>query len=582
MTSRRRCATLFVALVAALALATAAGAEIVTRTDSEGRTITFDVRAPNVDVDWYAAILRAAAHGDEISRVTIRIVPEEDVPALCGAAAAACYSLGGNGGRMVVPAGKDLRVAATFLHEYGHHLDRSWGVSGVKELNGTPVWWELRGMAALLAQRTVAFDYSRGWDRSIGEIFAEDYAWIHIPYQHSITWLSPPDDALRTALFAELGGQPTAQLPEIPVGGPARDQPQRLARGEALTGRAVRPARPRPPGHDDGDREQGDPRRDTRADGRHLQRHSRRDPAVHEGPLDPDDQRPEPRPRRVQRAARQHDGRSADVHASPAARDRDLSQYRHGVCFELDSSPPIPVIRGAAVSHEDLVLEGRDGNRFAAFGAYPDQATGIGIVVLPDVRGLYRFYEELALRFAERGYTAIAFDYFGRTAGVEKRDDDFDVHGARAADDARGRPGRRRGGRRTAARDLQRRSSPSASALADATRGSPPPAATTSTARSASTGAPGRAGRLAGADRSCRRDRSPILGLMGGDDPRIPPEDVSAFERALEEAGVEHELVTYPGAPHSFFDRKQEQFADASEDAWNRVLAFIKRYAIPR
>ena len=44
---------------------------------------------------------------------------------------------------------------------------------------------------------------------------------------------------------------------------------------------------------------------------------------------------------------------------------------------------------------------------------------------LPDVRGLYRFYEELALRFAERGYPAVAFDYFGRTAGVAKRDNDF-------------------------------------------------------------------------------------------------------------------------------------------------------------
>ena len=220
MTSRRRCATLLVALVAALALATAAGAEIVTRADTEGRTITFDVQAPSVDVDWYAAILRAAAHGDEISRVTIRILREEDVAGLCGAAAAACYSPGRNGGRMVVPAGKDLRVAATFLHEYGHHLDRSWSVNGVPELNGTPVWWELRGMAALAARGTVAFDYSRGWNRSIGEIFAEDYAWIHIPYQHAIPWLSPPDEALRTALFAELGGQPAVQLPEIPAAGP--------------------------------------------------------------------------------------------------------------------------------------------------------------------------------------------------------------------------------------------------------------------------------------------------------------------------------------------------------------------------
>jgi hypothetical protein len=220
MTTRRRCASLFVALVAALALATAAGAEVVTKQDTEGRSITFDVQAPSVDVDWYAALLRAAAHGDEISRVTIRIVPEGDVPLLCGAAAAACYSPGRNGGRIVVPAGKDLRVASTFLHEYGHHLDRAWSVSGVQELNGTPVWWQLRGMAALVGQSTVAFDYSRGWDHSIGEIFAEDYAWIHIQYQYAIPWLSPPDDALRTALFAELGGQPTAALPETPAAGP--------------------------------------------------------------------------------------------------------------------------------------------------------------------------------------------------------------------------------------------------------------------------------------------------------------------------------------------------------------------------
>ena len=42
------------------------------------------------------------------------------------------------------------------------------------------------------------------------------------------------------------------------------------------------------------------------------------------------------------------------------------------------------------------------------------------------MRGLYRFYEELALRFAERGYAAIAFDYFGRTAGASTRDDGFE------------------------------------------------------------------------------------------------------------------------------------------------------------
>src|SRR3954451_10321995 len=66
------------------------------------------------------------------------------------------------------------------------------------------------------------------------------------------------------------------------------------------------------------------------------------------------------------------------------------------MCFDHDSLPPIPVIRGAAVSHDDLVLEAGDGNRFAAFVAEPDESAGVGFVVLPDVRGLYRFYEELA------------------------------------------------------------------------------------------------------------------------------------------------------------------------------------------
>src|SRR5437870_2652144 len=110
--------------------------------------------------------------------------------------------------------------------------------------------------------------------------------------------------------------------------------------------------------------------------------------------------------------------RAAAAHV--ACGGQSLPRYcRPAVCFELDSSPPIPIISGAAVSHDDLVLEAKDGNRFAAFAATPDEPNGIGVVILPDVRGLYRFYEALALRFAERGYTAVALDYFGRTAGIE-------------------------------------------------------------------------------------------------------------------------------------------------------------------
>jgi carboxymethylenebutenolidase len=243
------------------------------------------------------------------------------------------------------------------------------------------------------------------------------------------------------------------------------------------------------------------------------------------------------------------------------------------MCFELDSSPPIPVIRGAAVSHEELTLEAADGNVFAALAATPETPAAAGVVILPDVRGLYRFYEELALRLAERGYAAVAFDYFGRTAGASRRADDFEYrphveqtttatvqadvaaciahlreHGARTVFTV----GFCFGGRQ------------SWLAAAD---------------QNGLAGAVGFYGRPAEAAERAGELKAPILALQAGADQNITAEDNAAFERALESAGVEHELVTYEGAPHSFFDRKQEEFAAASEDAWSRVVTFLESHS---
>jgi carboxymethylenebutenolidase len=70
---------------------------------------------------------------------------------------------------------------------------------------------------------------------------------------------------------------------------------------------------------------------------------------------------------------------------------------------------------------------------------------------------------------------------------------------------------------------------------------------------------------------------APILALQGGADQAIPHEDNLEFERTLREAGKDYELVEFEGAPHSFFDRKQEEFQDASDEAWQRTLDFIAR-----
>jgi predicted thioesterase len=202
--------------VVSLALASGAGAAIVRTTDLQGRQITFDVRAATVDTNWYANVLRATAHGNEISNVTIRIVPDQQVEALCGNEAAACYTRLGTP-TIIIPAGKSQFIEGTLIHEYGHHVDASTPNPGVPELNGIPVWWQDRGMAALFASRQVAFDYSLGWDHSTGEIFAEDYAYIHVgsSYHYGITWLSPPDDKLKADMFAALG-TPPAPLPAAP------------------------------------------------------------------------------------------------------------------------------------------------------------------------------------------------------------------------------------------------------------------------------------------------------------------------------------------------------------------------------
>jgi carboxymethylenebutenolidase len=249
------------------------------------------------------------------------------------------------------------------------------------------------------------------------------------------------------------------------------------------------------------------------------------------------------------------------------------------MCFDRDSLPPIPVISGAAVSHDDLVLEAADGNRFAAFTAAPDEPGTTGIVILPDVRGLYRFYEELALRFAERGYPAVAFDYFGRTAGVEKRDDEFDymphvqqttAEGVQA-DVAASVAYLRAAGCTsvfTVGFCFGGRNSWLAAAAGHGLAGAVGFYGST-TERNGVAGPTDRAAEMA----------APILALQAGADENILPEHNAAFDAALTGAGVEHEVVTYEGAPHSFFDRTQEQFADASDDAWRRVLAFVERYS---
>jgi hypothetical protein len=210
--------TVLGAVLALLALAGPASAREVVVRDDEGRSMRFDVRS-DVDLGWYAGLLRRAAHADEIERVTIRIVSWDELGERCGERAAGCYGRRkGNRGVMVVPAGQSDRIAHTVVHEYGHHVDGSRRHGGLDEPNGTPLWWKARGMAELVAARSVRDRYQVGWDRSIAEVFAEDYAYTNLRRGYRIEWLEPPSRTIQQAIRADLG---LAEPPVITTAGPA-------------------------------------------------------------------------------------------------------------------------------------------------------------------------------------------------------------------------------------------------------------------------------------------------------------------------------------------------------------------------
>jgi carboxymethylenebutenolidase len=275
------------------------------------------------------------------------------------------------------------------------------------------------------------------------------------------------------------------------------------------------------------------------------------------------------------------------------------------MCFDLDSRPPIEPIAGGALDSEEIVLRAGDGGRFAALLARAEKPSGAAIIVLPDVRGLHPYYEELALRFAEAGVDALAIDYFGRSAGIgiRERPTDFDfmshvgetrfsnlswdvqaaaemLHGLGAGSAAGGAAGGAAGALGGNSGGATRRGR-AVFTIGFCFGGRLAFLANTLGLDLAGSigfyGWPvGSRGDIPAPADSTGLMTAPVLGIFGGADKGIPPEAVETFRDALAATGIPHDVVSYPAAPHSFFDRKAEDFAAASADAWERVLAFIR------
>jgi carboxymethylenebutenolidase len=212
------------------------------------------------------------------------------------------------------------------------------------------------------------------------------------------------------------------------------------------------------------------------------------------------------------------------------------------------------------------------------------QPTGAGMIVIPDVRGLHAYYKELADRFAEVGVDAVAIDFFARTAPSDDRGDSFDfmAHVPQTKPDA-----------------LQADIAAAAAYLRSKDGGQVRSlfsvgfcfGGALSYLQAASdlgyAGVIGFYGWPLGLKRwpdrtrpidAVSRYKSPVLSLFGGADEGIPQSAIDEFDAACRKANVKHDVTVYPGAPHSFFDRKYTEFADASADAWRRVQTFVRQH----
>jgi dienelactone hydrolase len=74
-----------------------------------------------------------------------------------------------------------------------------------------------------------------------------------------------------------------------------------------------------------------------------------------------------------------------------------------------------------------------------------------------------------------------------------------------------------------------------------------------------------------------------VLALHGADDPFVPAPDIAAFEDELTKAGVKYELISYPGAVHSFTHKaagndnsKGAAYnQEADEKSWAATMQFF-------
>jgi carboxymethylenebutenolidase len=206
----------------------------------------------------------------------------------------------------------------------------------------------------------------------------------------------------------------------------------------------------------------------------------------------------------------------------------------------------------------------------------PDPS-GVGVILIPAMRGLKQYHKDLSDRFANIGIDAVTFDYYGRQAPDGPRDESFDFEGNY---ELIRQPEARPGIDADIAAAIDFLLSPKDRDIKWVfTLGFCFGAAISwwqSAVEPRVSGCIGLYGITTHAIDLVPQMRRPLLLLMGGNDAFVSLDEVQDFEAALEKANVPFESKVYPGAPHSFFDRRFEEHRQAEADASATILDFIR------
>jgi carboxymethylenebutenolidase len=256
------------------------------------------------------------------------------------------------------------------------------------------------------------------------------------------------------------------------------------------------------------------------------------------------------------------------------------------MCHDHDALPPEPPETGKPATGEDLLLTSLDGTPYAASIARPAHIGAAQVIIFPDAGGLRQFYKDLAFRFAEQGILALTLDYYARSAGPGPRDETFDprshvgqLRQESFLDDVRSALAYLNKEAGTQARRAVFTVGFCAGGALSLLTATSDVAVDGAIGFYATVNMPiyrGEAGSITG---QAQNTHTPVLALYGNADEYVPVSTIKEYEQGLEAAGVEQEVIIYPGVPHSFFDRRATEFASVSEDAWRRILAFIKAHS---